>query len=112
MTGLDRIEEQYNRKWGELSPDSGCKVCNGTDWIASGKSRLKDTLMTKDERLVCLDHCERYAKTALDEAKKLTKKKPAEALYHIADAMMALKTADHHHAMLKKQEMDKSLEDG
>jgi len=59
--------------------------------------------MTKDERLICLDHCERYAATALDKAKKLTKKKPLEALYHLADAMDALKTADHHADMLERE---------
>lgn len=52
--------------------------------------------MTKDEREVCLDHCKRYAEVELNKAKALTKKKPDEALIHIADAIMALRTAEHH----------------
>lgn len=58
--------------------------------------------MTKDERLCCLDHCKRYAETALDKARRLTKKKPIEALHHIADAMMALLAAYHHLDLLEE----------
>lgn len=60
--------------------------------------------MTKAERLICLDHCKRYAENALRRVKGLTKKKPHEALYHLGDAMMALNTAEHHLQYLEKAE--------